>query len=87
MRNLDVCPGRSQSFDLLRQDANCLGVEIIEIVAAPIIEEAGTPASVERTLPQAVFDLTDRVGYWWAQVRKSPRPSAALFDRTTVTER
>jgi hypothetical protein len=54
MRNLNVRPGRRQSFDVLRQDVSCLGIEVVEMVTAPVVEEAGTPSSVECTLPGVV---------------------------------
>jgi hypothetical protein len=68
MRNLDVRPRRREPFDVPRQDASCLGVEVTEIVAAPVVEEAGALASVERALPLTVLDLVDR----YAQTLRCP---------------
>src|SRR5262249_32275325 len=86
MRNLDVRPGRREPFDVPRQAVSCLGVEVIERVAAPVIEDAGAAASVECALPLTVLHLADRAGYWRVQTRKSLRRSAALFSRAAVAQ-
>src|ERR1019366_730888 len=47
MRNFDVAPRRLQSGSVIHKDADRLGLEVVEIVPAPVVVKTVAPARVE----------------------------------------